>query len=39
MAAWLFQKEGQRVSRAMWVNCGNAVMCTATVALIVAYRL
>jgi hypothetical protein len=39
MAAWLYEKDGQRVSSAMWVNCGNGLMCAATVALIVAYRI
>ncbi len=38
MAAWLYEMDGQRVSRAMWVNCANAVMCAVTVALIVATR-
>ena len=38
-AAWLYEKDGQRFTSAMWVNCGNATMCAATVTLIVAYRL
>lgn len=39
MAAWLYEKDGQRTSGPMWVNCANAAMCAATVALIVAYRI
>jgi hypothetical protein len=38
MAAWLYERDGQRLSGAVWINCGNALMCAATVALILAYR-
>jgi hypothetical protein len=38
MAAWLYEQNGQRLSRAVAVNLGNASMCTATVALIAAHR-
>ncbi len=39
MAAWLHEHNGQRMNRAVAVNIGNATMCAATVALIVAHRL
>lgn len=39
MAAWLYENNGQRLSRAALVNAGNAVMCLLTVALIVGHRL
>jgi hypothetical protein len=38
MAAWLFEQEGQRFSRAVVVNIGNAAMCAATITVIVAVR-
>jgi hypothetical protein len=38
MAAWLYEQNGQRLSRAVAVNLGNAAMCAATVALIAAHR-
>jgi hypothetical protein len=38
MAAWLHEQNGQRLSRAVIVNLGNASMCTATVALIASHR-
>ena len=38
MAAWLYEQNGQRHSRAVVINIDNAAMCAATVALIVAYR-
>lgn len=38
MAAWLYEQNGRRLHRAAVVNIGNAVMCLATVLLIVAYR-
>lgn len=38
MAAWLYEQNGRRLHRAAVVNIGNAVMCGATVLLIVAYR-
>lgn len=39
MAAWLYEQNGQQLNRAIAVNLGNAAMCVATTALIVAYRL
>ncbi len=39
MAAWLFEQQGQRFSRAVVVNLGNAAMCAATITVIVAVRL
>jgi hypothetical protein len=39
MAAWLYEKDGQRTSGPVWVNGANAVMCALAVALIVAYRI
>lgn len=39
MGLWLYEHNGRRMDRAVWVNVGNGVMCTATVALIVWYRL
>lgn len=38
MAAWLHEQAGQRSSSAMWVHCANALMCAATMALIVVHR-
>ena len=38
MAAWLYEKNGFRVDRAVAINAGNAAMCLTTVAWIVAYR-
>lgn len=38
MAAWLYEQSGQRLGRAVLVNLGNACMCAAIVALIVACR-
>jgi hypothetical protein len=38
MAAWLFEQQGQRFSRAVVVNLGNAAMCAATITVIVAVR-
>lgn len=39
MALWLLEKNGFRVDCAVAVNACNAVMCLATTALILAYRL
>lgn len=39
MTAWLYEHNGGRVDRAVLVNIGNAVMCLATTATIVFYRL
>lgn len=38
MAAWLYEQNGQRLSRAVVVNLGNTAMCAVTVGLIVAHR-
>jgi hypothetical protein len=38
MAAWLYEKDDRRVTRAMLVNVSNAAMCAATVTLILAAR-
>lgn len=38
MAAWLYEQNGQRMSRAVAVNVGNAAMCAVTVTLIVLHR-
>jgi len=38
MAAWLYEQEGQRVTRSVAVNACNAGMCVATSVLIVALR-
>jgi hypothetical protein len=39
MAAWLYERDGGRVDRAVLVSAGNATMCLAAVVLIVGYRL
>ncbi|HLL09546.1 MAG TPA: hypothetical protein VK570_00690 [Rubrivivax sp.] len=39
MAAWLYETNGQRLSRAAVINACNAVMCMMTVVLIVGHRL
>ena len=39
MAAWLYETNGQRVDRVVAVNIGNASMCAAIVAMIIAHRL
>lgn len=38
MAAWLYEQEGQRVTRSVAVNACNAGMCVATSVLIIALR-
>jgi hypothetical protein len=38
MAAWLYESNGQRMSRAVAVNLSNASMCAVTVSLIAAHR-
>ncbi len=38
MAAWLYEHDGRRLGRAVAVNIGNAIMCAATVVLILAHR-
>lgn len=38
MAAWLFEQGGRRMTRAVAVNLGNAVLCLATLLFILAYR-
>jgi hypothetical protein len=39
MAAWLYEQQGQRWSRAVAVNLVNASMCASTFAVIAALRL
>jgi hypothetical protein len=39
MAAWLYEKEGRRLTAATLVSIGNAAMCAATLTLIVSVRL
>ena len=39
MAAWLYEQNGQRLSKAVMVNIGNTTMCLITTAVIVWYRL
>jgi hypothetical protein len=38
MAAWLHENNGRRVNKAVLVNAGNAVMCLATVLMILQHR-
>jgi hypothetical protein len=38
MAAWLYEANQQRLSRAVAVNAANAAMCLLTMLTIVAYR-
>jgi hypothetical protein len=38
MAAWLYERNGGRVDKAVAVNAGNAAMCLLTVLLIAAHR-
>ena len=38
MAAWLYEQEARRMTRAVAVNACNALMCLATLVLIVALR-
>jgi hypothetical protein len=38
MAAWLYEQDGQRPSRAVVVNLCNAFMCAIIVVLVAAYR-
>jgi len=38
MAAWLYESNGQRFSRAVVVNAGNATMCAGTVLVIATHR-
>lgn len=38
MAAWLFEQEGKRFSRAVVVNLSNTAMCAAMITVIVAVR-
>lgn len=39
MAAWLHERGNGEVNRAVCVNCVNALMCAAAIALIVWYRI
>jgi hypothetical protein len=38
MACWLYENNGQRANRAVTVNLGNALMCGATLLVILWYR-
>lgn len=38
MAAWLWEQNARRASKAVWINMANAVMCAMTVVVVVAYR-
>ena len=38
MAAWLHEHNGHRIDKAVVVNIGNALMCLATLIVILAYR-
>jgi hypothetical protein len=38
MAAWLYEENSQRTTRAVLVNVCNAAMCAATTGLIAFYR-
>ena len=38
MAAWLYEKNGFRLNRAVAINACNASMCAVTALLIVVYR-
>lgn len=39
MAAWLYEHNGQRMSKAVAVNVGNTTMCLVTTLVIVYYRI
>ena len=39
MAAWLYEQNGQRLSKAVMVNIGNTTMCLITTMVIVWYRI
>lgn len=38
MAAWVYEQNGHRCDRVVGLNLGNALMCAATIVLIVVYR-
>lgn len=38
MALWLYEHNGRRRNRAVWVNVGNAAMCLCTALLIAWHR-
>lgn len=38
MAAWVHEHNGHRCNRVVVISLGNALMCAATIVLIVAYR-
>lgn len=38
MAAWVHEQNGRRWDRVVALNAGNALMCAATLALIVCHR-
>jgi hypothetical protein len=39
MAAWVREHNGHRIDRVVVLNAGNALMCGATIGVIVFYRL
>ena len=39
MAAWLYENNGRRMSKAVAVNVGNTTMCLVTTLVIVYYRI
>jgi hypothetical protein len=39
MAAWLYEHNGRRMSKAAAVNVGNTTMCLVTTLVIVYYRI
>ena len=39
MAAWLYEQNSQRLSKAVMVNIGNTTMCLITTVVIIWYRL
>lgn len=38
IAAWLYEQNGQRLSKAVIVNIGNTIMCAVTTLIILWYR-
>jgi hypothetical protein len=38
MAAWLFEHNGQRANRAVFVQLGNSAMCAATLLMVLWHR-
>ena len=39
MAAWLWEHNGRRTNKAVWINLCNALMCAVTTTVVVAYRI